>query len=154
MAIPSGASALEISVIKISASSRLTKCSRFDTKIRSYWLFIFDHPVSVASNRIGASTLFRFFSLIQILILFKRDGSTSDGCQMSSGTAAASDTMCWPVPLAISKAHPRRGAKRFTSVKMAGRFRSADGAFNRPSPSSCATLAVFGRFCRCTIQIF
>lgn len=51
---------------------------------------------------------------------------------MSSGTAAASDTMCWPVPLAISKAHPRRGAKGFTSDKMAGIFCSADGGFNRP----------------------
>ena len=151
MAIPFGASALEISTIKISASSRLTKCSRFDKKIKSYWEFTFDHPVSVASNRIGGSTLPRFFSLIQILILFRRDGSTSDGCQMSSGTAAANYTMCWPVPLAISKAHPRCGAKRFTSVEMAGKFRSADGAFNRPLPSSRATLAVFGRFCRCTI---
>ena len=151
MAILSRATALEISIIRIFASSRLTKCSRFDKKRKSYWVFTFDHLVSVVSNRIGGSTLSCFFSLIQISILFKRDGSTSGGCQVSSGTVAASDTMCWPVPLAISKAHPQRGSKRFTSDKMDSKFGSANGAFNRPLNSSCATFAVSGRFCRCTI---
>ncbi len=100
----------------------------------------------------------KFSALIQALILFTLSSSTSEGDHDKLGRDnanydklgrdTANFTMCWPVPLAISKASPDLGAIFLIKLIIGVLFLSAEGANRRASPFEFATLAVSGSFVR------
>ena len=55
------------------------------------------------------------------------------------GIEAANAMMCWPVPLAISKASPAGGAMDFIALHTALALRAAEGACSR----GCVQLTFF-----------
>jgi len=86
-----------------------------------------DQPLSVTSSLIGGKRFGNCFARHLDAMLLKRVSSMSDGCQIKPGTAAASLTMCWPVPLAISRALPLSGTELRTSSMIWAEFLSAAG---------------------------
>ena len=105
-----------------------------------------DHPVSVASRYNGGLMFDKLSALIQALILFILSSSTSEGNHDKLGRDNANFTMCWPVPLAISKASPDLGAIFLIKLIIGVLFLSAEGANRRASPFEFATLAISGSF--------
>ena len=76
----------------------------------------------------------QFSALIQALILFILSSSTSEGDHDKFGRDNANFTMCWPVPLAISKASPDLGAICLIKLIIGVLFLSAEGEIDVHHP--------------------
>ena len=107
-----------------------------------------DQSLSVTSSLMGDLRFGNCFARLLDAMLSKRVSSKSDGCQTKPGTAAASSIMCWPVPLAISRAFPLLGEYLQTKSIIWFKFLSAAGECRHPPLFSWTTLAVGGMFLR------
>ena len=67
-------------------------------------------------------------------MLLSLSPSTSEGDHIMLGNDNANCTMCWPVPLAISKAFQGSGAIRLIRLTIGALFLPAEGANRRQSP--------------------